>query len=65
MNTTQGAANMNIEQITETVAKTINEFARRANEVGMEQAITEAAEFHPGAAMMIMDFLNTAKEMAA
>ena len=56
---------MNIEQITETVTKTINEFARRANEVGMEQAITEAAEFHPGAAMMIMDFLNTAKEMAA
>ena len=46
------------EQIRDTTGRVIEEFMRRAREAGPEQALEEAADWHPGAALMIADFLR-------
>ena len=48
-----------------TITKTVDEFVRRAAQVGPEQAMEEAEAFHPGAAILIANFLAFAAEVAA
>ena len=45
--------------------RTIEEYARRARQVGHEQALAEAAEWHPMAAAVIVDFLSFAVAVTA
>ena len=63
-NHTNPTATLTEADVLNTVTKTVNEFIRRAAIVGPEAAMEEAAEFHPGAAILIANFLSFAAEAA-
>ena len=42
------------------ITRTVNEFIRRAADVGPEQAMEEAEAFHPGAAVVLARFFAEA-----